>query len=410
MRFLRQYGGLRREMYVVFFGRVVTNMGALIWPMLTLILKNKMGMSASEIASLLLLLGCVQLPCMILGGKLADRFPKRNIIIVCDLVTVASYMVCAFLPVSGPMVALMFLAGVFAQMEWPSYDALVADLSSVNDRERAYSLNYLGLNLGLVLAPILGGFLFAEHLNLAFLISSIATFSSTILIFFFIKDITPVQEESVISQYEQAKSDQSIWKILSKNPLLYLFLFCGGLWSLVYSQFNFLLPLNLEQIYAEQGAVLFGTLTSVNAVVVIVGTPLLTKWISGLQDVSRLLIGQLLVLIGFSFFVWAQNLLVFYFVAMVIFTLGEIVQTIGQQPYLTRRIPASHRGRFSSFYTIFAGAFQLSGQQVVGQMADTLPMSRVWFCILCVGAVNLFAYVLLRKGDEKAYPLLYTRK
>ena len=54
MRFLRQYGGLRREMYVVFFGRVVTNMGALIWPMLTLILKNKMGMSASEIASLLL--------------------------------------------------------------------------------------------------------------------------------------------------------------------------------------------------------------------------------------------------------------------------------------------------------------------------------------------------------------------
>ena len=26
------------------------------------------------------------------------------------------------------------------------------------------------------------------------------------------------------------------------------------------------------------------------------------------------------------------------------------------------------------------------------------------------GAINLFAYVLLRKGDEKAYPLLYTRK
>lgn len=410
MGFLKQYMGLRKELYIIFWGRVVTNMGALIWPMMTLILKNKLGYSASQVAGIMMILGFVQLPFTLIGGKLADRFSKRNIIIVCDLVTVVSYFICGFLPIDRKMIPLLAIAALFAQMEWPSYDALVADLSSVNDRERAYSLNYLGLNLGLVLAPILGGFLFAEHLNLAFLISSIATFSSTILIFFFIKDITPVQEESVISQYEQAKSDQSIWKILSKNPLLYLFLFCGGLWSLVYSQFNFLLPLNLEQIYAEQGAVLFGTLTSVNAVVVIVGTPLLTKWISGLQDVSRLLIGQLLVLIGFSFFVWAQNLLVFYFVAMVIFTLGEIVQTIGQQPYLTRRIPASHRGRFSSFYTIFAGAFQLSGQQVVGQMADTLPMSRVWFCILCVGAVNLFAYVLLRKGDEKAYPLLYTRK
>ena len=410
MGFLKQYMGLRKELYIIFWGRVVTNMGALIWPMMTLILKNKLGYSASEVATIMMILGFVQLPCTMIGGKLADRFSKRNIIIVCDLVTVVSYFICGFLPIDRKMIPLLAVAALFAQMEWPSYDALVADLSSVKDREKAYSLNYLGLNLGLVLAPILGGFLFAEHLNLAFLISSIATFSSTILIFFFIKDITPVQEESVGSRYEQAKSDQSIWKILSKNPLLYLFLFCGGLWSLVYSQFNFLLPLNLEQIYAEQGAVLFGTLTSVNAVVVIIGTPLLTKWISSLQDVSRLLIGQLLVLIGFSFFVWAQNLPVFYFVAMIIFTLGEIVQTIGQQPYLTRRIPASHRGRFSSFYTIFAGAFQLSGQQVVGQMADTLPMSRVWFCVLCVGAVNLFAYILLRKGDEKAYPLLYTHK
>lgn len=410
MGFLKQYMGLRKELYIIFWGRVVTNMGALIWPMMTLILKNKLGYSASEVATIMMILGFVQLPCTLIGGKLADRFSKRNIIIVCDLVTVVSYFICGFLPIDRKMIPLLAVAALFAQMEWPSYDALVADLSSVKDREKAYSLNYLGLNLGLVLAPILGGFLFAEHLNLAFLISSIATFSSTILIFFFIKDITPVQEESVGSRYEQAKSDQSIWKILSKNPLLYLFLFCGGLWSLVYSQFNFLLPLNLEQIYAEQGAVLFGTLTSVNAVVVIIGTPLLTKWISSLQDVSRLLIGQLLVLIGFSFFVWAQNLPVFYFVAMIIFTLGEIVQTIGQQPYLTRRIPASHRGRFSSFYTIFAGAFQLSGQQVVGQMADTLPMSRVWFCVLCVGAVNLFAYILLRKGDEKAYPLLYSHK
>ncbi len=410
MGFLKQYMGLRKELYIIFWGRVVTNMGALIWPMMTLILKNKLGYSASEVATIMMILGFVQLPCTLIGGKLADRFSKRNIIIVCDLVTVVSYFICGFLPIDRKMIPLLAVAALFAQMEWPSYDALVADLSSVKDREKAYSLNYLGLNLGLVLAPILGGFLFAEHLNLAFLISSIATFSSTILIFFFIKDITPVQEESVGSRYEQAKSNQSIWKILSKNPLLYLFLFCGGLWSLVYSQFNFLLPLNLEQIYAEQGAVLFGTLTSVNAVVVIIGTPLLTKWISSLQDVSRLLIGQLLLLIGFSFFVWAQNLPVFYFVAMIIFTLGEIVQTIGQQPYLTRRIPASHRGRFSSFYTIFAGAFQLSGQQVVGQMADTLPMSRVWFCVLCVGAVNLFAYILLRKGDEKAYPLLYSHK
>ncbi|WP_418455213.1 MFS transporter, partial [Allofournierella sp.] len=170
-----QYAGLRREMYIIFFGRVVTNMGALIWPMLTLILKSKMGLSASDSSNLLLLLGVLQLPCTMIGGKLADRFSKRSIIIVCDLVTVGCYLVCSLLPISYLFVALFFVAGIFAQMEWPSYDALVADMSSSADRERAYSLNYLGANLGLVLAPTLGGLLFAQHLNLAFLINAVST-------------------------------------------------------------------------------------------------------------------------------------------------------------------------------------------------------------------------------------------
>ena len=31
---LNQYRGLKREIYVLFYGRVVTSMGAVIWPMM----------------------------------------------------------------------------------------------------------------------------------------------------------------------------------------------------------------------------------------------------------------------------------------------------------------------------------------------------------------------------------------
>ena len=409
MRFLRQYGGLRREMYVVFFGRVVTNMGALIWPMLTLILKNKMGMSASEIASLLLLLGCVQLPCMILGGKLADRFPKRNIIIVCDLVTVASYMVCAFLPVSGPMVALMFLAGVFAQMEWPSYDALVADISAPAERERAYSLNYLGANLGIVLAPILGGFLFENHLNLAFAISSAATFSSTVLIFLLIKNTAPAPGEAPGAAYEAGREGQSTWGVLRENRVLLLFLSCQAVWSLVYSQFNFLLPLNMEQLYGAKGAVRFGMLTSVNAVVVIVGTPLITGWFSRrLHDTGRLVWGQLLIAAGFLMYVFIQGAVPLYFLSMAVFTVGEIFGTLGSQPYITRRIPASHRGRVASITSIFSGTFSTISQKGVGALADAWPMRAVWLVVALLGFLNVCGYLVLCRRDKKAFPLLYS--
>lgn len=407
MKYLQQYMGLRRELYILFWGRVVTNMGALIWPMMTLILKNKLGYSASQIAGILLVLGMIQLPCTLIGGKLADHFNKRNLIILCDMVTVISYFICAFVPMSGKLIPILAVAAIFAQMEWPSYDALVADLSSGAERERAYSLNYLGVNLGLVLAPIIGGFLFAEHLNLAFFISSIATFSSTVLIFFFIKDVTPVHGDEPAGEYEEVREGQSIWSILRENKLLILFIFCGGIWMLVYSQYNFLIPLNLEYFYGEQGAVWFGTLTSINAVVVILGTPILTKAAEKVRDVDRFLIGQILVAVGFSAYALVQNVLPVYFISMIVFTIGEIYETLGRQPYLTRRVPASHRGRFSSCYTVFAGAFQLLGQQIVGRMADGLPMQRVWVFIVAIAVVNVVGFFLLRQKDKKAFPLLY---
>ena len=200
-----------------------------------------------------------------------------------------------------------------------------------------------------------------------FSISSVATFSSTVLIFFFIKDITPVKTEEMAGQYEEVREGHSIWQVLWENKLLMLFMLCGGIWMFVYNQFNFLLPVKFWNKFMGHRGQFFGTLTSVNAFVVIIGTPILTRLMVRVRDVERLLIGEILVVIGFSAYIFVQNVLVVWFISMIIFTLGEICETLGRQPYLTRRIPSSHRGRFSSFYTVFAGVFQLGGQKVVGE-------------------------------------------
>lgn len=141
--------------------------------------------------------------------------------------------------------------------------------------------------------------------------------------------------------------------------------------------------------------------------VVILGTPILTKAAEKVRDVDRFLIGQILVAVGFSAYALVQNVLPVYFISMIVFTIGEIYETLGRQPYLTRRVPASHRGRFSSCYTVFAGAFQLLGQQIVGRMADRLPMQRVWVFIVAIAVVNVVGFFLLRQKDKKAFPLLY---
>ena len=50
MNLISQYKGLRKENYVLCFGRFVTAMGAMVRPMLTMILSQKLGMNAVQVA------------------------------------------------------------------------------------------------------------------------------------------------------------------------------------------------------------------------------------------------------------------------------------------------------------------------------------------------------------------------
>ena len=404
----KQYAGLRKEMYIIFWGRVVTNMGSMIFPLMTLILKNKMGYTASQAATMMIIISVIQLPCTMIGGKLADRFNKKYIICCCDLVTVIGYLICAFLPTGNLFLILLCVSGVFARVEWPSYDALVADLTKQEDRERAYSLNYLGANLGLVLAPTLGGLLFENHLPLAFVISSLATFSSTVLIFFFVKNITPEVDTSAAGKYEIARHDATTRQIFAGAPVLLLFVTCMGLVQAVYQVgFNFLVPLNMEVLYGAEGAILFGTLTSVNALVVIIGTPICTGALHKIHDTGKLMIGEALQMLGYVCFMVAQGQIPMYYVAMTVFTMGEVVSTLGQQPYLTRRVPASHRGRIAASNQVFTMIMQGICLQTVGNMAETMQMSRVWMLLVGAGIFNVCLLGVLRHRDRKHFTLLY---
>lgn len=214
MHFFSQYRGLRRENYVLFFGRIVTNMGSMVWPMLTMILNQKLGMSAGNIAILTAVFGILMMPATLFGGKLADRLNKKNIIIVGDIVSVVCYILCGCVPLGMGTIVLMFVASLFQTIEGPAYNAIIADITPLEERDKAYSLQYWGANLGLVLSPTLSGLLFKNYLWLAFIISGVAIGCSTILIWLFVRDITPVEQIGSRAEYQRARDGESIFAIL----------------------------------------------------------------------------------------------------------------------------------------------------------------------------------------------------
>ncbi len=405
MKFLQQYKNLSKEIYVLFFGRIVTSMGSLIWPLLTLILKNKLGYNATTIATLTMAMSILQFPMLLLGGKLADTLNRKKIIIVCDLVTVVSYIICGLLPLSNYSIALFYIAGVFATIEGPSYDALVADLSDSESREKAYSLQYLGMNLGLVLSPTIGGLLFENYLWLAFILTGLATLSSTILIILFIKRLSV--EKGNVSAYEEKRENESVFRILRERKTLILYALVCGVGGIVYAQFNYLLPLNMETLYGAKGATIFGMLTSTNAIVVIIATPLITTFLSRLMDVRKIFIGESLIVLGLFGYRFVQGAMVPYFILMILFTIGEVFNTLGHQPYMTRRIPSTHWGRVNSFVNTVNGLFAGVGNIFIGKIVDVKGYDMAWLAVGVLGAVAIILVVMLNLVDKRQFGLLY---
>ena len=407
MNLFKQYRGLRREIYVLFFGRMVTNLGSMVWPVMTMILSQKLGLTAAQISYYFVGSSLIMLPANLIGGRLADRVNKKWLIVICDSVSIIGFLFCAVFPLGIGTVLIFIVAGIFQSVEHPSYEALFADLSTTKDRERAYSLEYLGGNLGLVLSPTIAGLLFKDYLWLSFLISGVSIALSTILIALLIKDVTPVEDHSEEAAYQEKKAGASVFAILRKNPMILLYLLCGTLYSAAYGQYNFIMPLDMAAVHGDAGAVIFGTVSSLNCITVVIFTPLITKLFVKMRDTGKLLVGRLLVFAGYLVFLLLLGFIPGYYLAMLVFTWGEIFDVLASGPYVSTRVPASHRGRINGLmsvaYTAITGGVDLA----IGQVYDRAGSTWTWTIILAVTLVSAALTLLLKARDKKAYPKLY---
>ncbi|MEZ3435297.1 MAG: MFS transporter [Lachnospiraceae bacterium] len=407
MKLFSQYKGLRRENYILCFGRLVTAMGSMIWPMMTMILNQKMGMQAETVAWVMAAGGFLALPAHFIGGRMADRFNKKMNIVYMDIISVVCYVICALTPLSAKSIVLMFTASICQNMEHPSYNALTADMTTIEDRERAYSLQYLCANLGFVMSPTIAGFLFRNYLWLAFLISGLAIGCSSILIFLFVKDITPVKDVSRKAVYQTEREGESLWSVMKENKTVLLFIVAVSGYYATYQMYNYLMPLELSRLHRDSGAVIFGSITSVNCAVVVIFTPILTKMFPRLSEPVKCMLGQGLLLVGFGIFFLLAGYIPSYYAAMLIITWGEIFNVLAESPYLTKRVPASHRGRVEGLCMVIRGGVTGAYQMLIGFVYGVGTPAAAWMFVLSIGGFFVFLTIVLIIKDKKVYKNLY---
>ena len=411
---ITQYGGLKREIYILFIGRLVTAMGSFVWPMMTFFLTTKLGLSDGTATALIATASILSFPAALLGGKLADRFSRNSIIIVFDCITVSMYLLAAVLPLKLFTVALLFGAGLFQTIESPAYDALNADYSTSSQREKAYSLSYLGFNLGFIVGASVAGILFEKFIRLAFCINGLAIFTSTVLILLFVHKKNAITEDAQTlsesySQYEQPVDEKiPVLTVLRQRPVLIGMLLVGCIASMPSSLMGILLPLQLKETMGQAGATLFGYLNSLNGFVVIVFTPILTVLLKKLTEIPKTILGLLLFVAG-NFLFSFQTAVGILFAGMFVFTLGEVITVLGHNPYHSRRVPASHRGRVGGISSVVYSLFSSLTQYLISflLMVTGSNYRMLWMIFIGCGLVGAVLYSLLYGPDKRTFPKLY---
>ncbi|SET31082.1 Major Facilitator Superfamily protein [Pseudobutyrivibrio sp. C4] len=407
MKILTQYKGLTRANYALAIGRMVTNMGAMIMPMLTLILNQKFGLTASKTALWIMLAGLINLPANLIGGQLADRISKKAMIIACDLVSITIYLICGVKAFNFASFIMIMVASFFQTIEGPAYSALVALVTPPGKEDKAFSIQYMGANVGFILAPIIGGFLFNNYLWLCFIIDAVTIAMSTVLIILFVDEKgyqteeaetttnkAPVTQVTPTTQANPAAKGFISMLIKTNKPVI-LFMLAFALYEGGYSQFSYLMPIDFAKYHGDMGATIYGTVMSVSCFLVVILTPIITQIVESRSNQWKLVAGVAAQILSFGVFLVSLGHIPAYYIAIAIFIVGEILTMLCFSPYIVQSVGPEYRGRAFGWIS-FLGA--LASGYVMwysGRYVDANDDRNAWIFTIVICVVALALSILL---------------
>jgi MFS family permease len=402
--FFKVYRGLPFSIYVLFVVRIINALGAFVGPFLTMFLSNKIGLGNEVIGIFIMANSISTVPGSLIGGKISDTFGRKKILVIFQGLAALSYIPCAFLGKSIIIPYLLILSSFFNSVAQPAYGAMIADLSDIKNRQSAYSLLYLGNNLGFSIGPMIAGFLYSHYLKMIFIGNSIAVFASISIIYIFIRETKPKKEDEkqIINEHEKIE-EGSLISALLKRPLLLSFALLSVIYSFVYAQYPFCIPLQVGEIFKDNSSVIYGKIMATNGLTVILFTTIITRLTRKLSSIQNVALAGIFYGIGFGmmYFINTFNM---FILATVIWTIGEIFQSTNTGVYIANHTPMSHRGRFNAVIPLITGAGFAVGPAIMGMYIKNRRVIDAWpivFMMSMIAAVLFYILYIIENKKAK---------
>ena len=310
---------------------------------------------------------CPALVLSLWAGHVADRFPRKNIVMITWFLqaVVVLGVVLAMGQDALTRDFLLFVSlvlGTVRAFQNPAQQAILPTLVETRHLPRAMALNSMGYQASVMAGPAIGGLLFAINGTSVYVACLILYAMSAFWLLRLRTSQPPMQEGDTVTMESVLAGVVYVWrsKVILGSITLDLFaVLLGGATAL--------LPIYAKDIL-HVGPFGLGLLRAAPAVGALMVSLYLTRWPLK-HKVGRYLFGSIAVF-GFATFVFAlSESFVLSLIALLISGAADMVSVVIRHTIVQLETPENMRGRVSAVNTVFVGASNQLGEFESGATA-----------------------------------------
>ncbi|MBE1489604.1 MFS transporter [Plantactinospora soyae] len=367
-------------------------------PFLAVFLRNELGLSVTTVG---LVIGSSVLFGIcggFLGGALSDIVGRRRILLIALTIVTGSFV--GFYFTHHVVAAFLFNAAMaFATSSFnPVAKALLSDLLSPHLRVRWFSHQYLAINAGYAVGPLIGVALGLTGVRISFLVAAVAYLLYLTLLWRGTRTlplpppatVEPATVQGTASAIARGIGDSV--RVMASDRRLLVLLIAAILLEAVHSRISLLLAQNFVIDFADSARIL-ATVMTTNAVGVILLQPVAARYVQRRSPVNAITIGGLLTFLGMAGFAFSQQTW-HYIVAMLVLTLGETLIVPSEFVLIDRIAPPDLRGSYFGTHT-FAQVGGFAGPVLGSLVLASLGGTAMFLTVGSLALVSVGIYLLV---------------
>jgi MFS family permease len=387
---------LPRDMWVLFYTTLINRSGTMVIPFLVLYLTQKIGVTASEAGTALLVYGIGAFISSPITGKIADKIGALRVMKFSLLGTSVVIFIYGFITSYYLILAFSFIFAVVNEAYRPANLSLISEISTPSQRRISIALNRLGINIGMSIGPVIGGFIILLDYHFLFYVNAVASLAAGMYLVL-TPWTSPVKHS--ISDTEKPSETKLNTSVLKDANFLFFLLAITPV-QLVFFQHIGGLPLYIVDDLKYSTAA-FGLLSAINTVLVIIAEVPLNNMMSNMSYRKSMFIGAMFAAVGFGAMAVARDTTPLI-LTIIIWTVGEMIFFPVSAAYASEIAPPNKRGEYMGYFQMtFSFAFS-AGPWLGTVVYQNYGSVVLWSGALVMGLVTAGLMLFVREKNFTA--------